>query len=187
MVLKWFTYENGMNIIVPLKCGTRWLEEKTNPIEIKEEWLNGNFQIKGFKQNTYWVYRDGKEHLESALKTEIRSFLEFDKIDTSIDTIVNSFLNGEGTHWSPNMFFEMYWYWNRNKFNIIELNNISCLFPNIEFDSLNYSFGNYIKTNNDTKTIIDMINKEDMDKMYDMVIKDTIYLNKILINQRDIL
>lgn len=187
MMLKRFTYENGLDIIVPLKCGTRWLEEKTNPIEIKHQWLNTGYKIKGFNQNTYWVYRDGKEHLESALKTEIRNFLEFETPNTSIDKIVNSFLNGTGTHWSPIMFSQMYWYWIRKKFNVIELNNISSLFPDIEFDSLNYSFGNYIKTSNDTKTIIDMVDKEDMDKMYDMVNEDTIYLNKILMNQRDIL
>lgn len=36
MNLKRFKYETGLDIIAPLKHGTRWLEEETNPIGIDE-------------------------------------------------------------------------------------------------------------------------------------------------------
>ncbi len=70
MVLKRFSYKNGLDIIAPCKCGTRWLERKTNPINIIG-YLHTDF-IQNINAQTYWVYRNGNEHLLSALKNEIR-------------------------------------------------------------------------------------------------------------------
>jgi hypothetical protein len=183
MVLKRFSYEGDVDILAPLKCGTRWLEEHTNPISIKEEWLGNNTKHK-FKENTYWVYRDGRNHLESALNTEIRNFLEFNTEGLTIETITTSYLAGDGTHWSPIIFLQMYRHWNRHRFKIIELKDLSNIFPDIEFDSSNYNFNDYKKSTNDKSIILELVDKLSMNKLYDMVECDMIYLNKILNKER---
>ena len=53
MNLKRFRYENGLDIIVPLKHGTRWLEEKTNPISIEE--IYSTKDVEAITKETYWV------------------------------------------------------------------------------------------------------------------------------------
>ena len=88
MVIKRFTYENGLDIIAPLKCGTRWLEEKTNPIKIEE--LSTLYKIEDITKNTYWIYRVGREHLVTALRTELRHAIEFQNYET--DLIVDGFI-----------------------------------------------------------------------------------------------
>ena len=182
MVLKRFTYENGLDIIAPLKCGTRWLEEKTNPIKIEELWFEELWlptnKIQRITKDTYWVYRDGKEHLLSALKTEIRGVIEFGGGD--IDAIINSFLNGTGTHWSPILFNYMYNHWNRIEFKVIELTYLSNLFTGISYDPMDYNFNHYNNSTDVTSTIIEMVNTDSLNKLYSMVENDKPYLTKIL-------
>jgi hypothetical protein len=180
MVLKRFRYENGLDIITPLKCGTRWLEEKTNPIKIEE--LSTIYKIQNITKDTYWVYRVGREHLVSALKTEIRNALEFGVDD--VDSIMSSFLNGIGTHWSPIIFEFMYSYWNRIEFNLIELNHLSNLFTDIPYDPNNYNMNHYHKSTDATSTIIEMVNTDSLNELYSMVENDKPYLTKMLNGER---
>jgi len=184
MVLKRFTYENGLDIIAPLKCGTRWLEEKTNPIKIEELWLPTN-QIQRITKDTYWVYRVGREHLESALKTEIMGSIEFN--DGDIDKIISSFLNGKGTHWSPIIFNYMYNHWNRVEFKVIELTHLSNLFTGIPYDPSEYNFNNYDKISNDMSNILKMVDTDSLNKLYDMVENDKPYLTKILNKEHNLI
>jgi hypothetical protein len=181
MVLKRFTYENGLDIIAPLKCGTRWLEEKTNPIKIEELWLPTN-KIQRITKDTYWVYRVGREHLVSALKTEIRGAIEFNNGD--VNQIISSFLNGTAGHWSPIIFEFMYSYWNRIEFNLIELNYLSNLFPGIPYDPNNYNMNYYHKSTDATSTIIEMVNTDSLNELYSMVENDKPYLTKMLNGER---
>jgi hypothetical protein len=178
MVLKRFKYENGLDIIAPLKCGTRWLENETNPISIEEMWSHHHLRINDLTKKTYWIYRNPEEHLISALKTEIRVAIEFGNSD--IDTIINSFLNATATHWSPILFQYMYNHWNRIEFNVIELTHLSNLFPGIPYDSNNYKMNNYHKTTYDTSEMLKMISKEDLNILYAMIEIDKPYLTKIL-------
>lgn len=177
MVIKRFTYENGLDIIAPLKCGTRWLEEKTNPIKIEELWLAAN-KIQNITKDTYWVYRVGREHLVSALRTEIRTSIEFNV--GNIDSIIDGFINGIGTHWSPELYKYMYSCWNRTEFNLIYLNDLSDLFIGIEYDSKNYDMYHYDKTKHTKDDIIKLVGSDRMDKLYELSNKDIIWLNKIL-------
>jgi len=176
VVIKRFTYENGLDIIVPLKCGIRWLEEKTNPIKIEE--LHTISKIKNITKDTYWVYRDGKEHLLSALKTEIRGVIEFKNGD--VNRIISSFLNGTGTHWSPIIFNYMYNHWNKVEFKLIDLNDLSNLFPGIPYDPNNYNFNHYQNSTDVTSTIIEMVDTDILKKLLVFVEKDKNYLNMIL-------
>ncbi len=181
MILKRFTYKNGLDIIAPLKCATRWLEEKTNPIKIEELWLPTD-KIQNITKDTYWVYRDGKKHLESALRTEIMGSIEFK--GKNLELVIDSFLNGTGTHWSPIIFKYMYNDWNRIKFNVIELNHLSNLFTGIPYDPSEYNFNNYHKISNNISTILKMVDTDSLNKLYNMVENDKPYLTKIL-NKED--
>ena len=177
MVLKRFTYENGLDIIAPLKCGTRWLEEKTNPIKIEELWLSVN-KIQNITKDTYWVYRVGREHLVTALRTEIRNAIEFQEDNT--DSIVDGFIKGIGTHWSPILFRYMYSYWNRIEFNVIELKDLSNLFVRVEYDSKNYDMSDYYKTKHTKEDIIELVGSTKMNELYELSDRDYKWLTKIL-------
>jgi hypothetical protein len=132
--LKRFIYEHGMDIIAPLKHGTRWLEEKTNASSILDYPLpnfTSNFNYV-FNENTYWIYRNPIDYLMSALKTEIRTSIEFDGDQT--EHIVEGFISGKGHHWSSNLYRVMYYYWKNNNIKPIHLSIISNLFsPETEF------------------------------------------------------
>jgi hypothetical protein len=183
MVLKRFTYENGLDIITPLKCGTRWLEEKTNPIKIEE--LSTLYKIQNITKDTYWVYRGGREHLVTALRTEIRTALEFGIDD--VDSILNSFLNGAAGHWSPILFRYMYSYWNRIKFNVIELNDLSNLFVGVEYDSKNYDMNHYTKTKHTKEDIIQLVGSTKMNILYEQSDRDSVWLTKILNKEHNLI
>jgi hypothetical protein len=176
MILKRFKYENGLDIIAPLKNGTRWLEEYTNPIKLEE--LSTIYKIKNITKDTYWVYRDGKKHLESALRTEIMGSIEFNNGD--VNQIISSFLNGTGTHWSPIIFNYMYNHWNRIEFKVIELNDLSNLFTGIPYDPSEYNFNNYDKISNDMPNILKIVDTDSLNELYSMVENDKPYLTKIL-------
>ena len=179
MVLKRFTYESGLDIIAPLKCGTRWLEEKTNPIKM-EEFNTINLMsnpITGVTNETYWIYRDSKDHLVSALRTEIRDAIEFRKENT--DSIIDEFIKGKGIHWSPELYRCMYSYWNSVELNLIHLKNLSNLFIGIEYDSKNYDMHHYDKTKHTKEDIVKLVGSIKMNELYKLLDKDIIWLDKI--------
>lgn len=159
MVFRRFTYENGLDIIAPLKCGTRWLEEWTNPIDIQ---TYGKIEELIPTPKTYWVYRSPDEHLISALHTEIRANVNINGLSqqSSIESVVESFLRGEGAHWSPTLFADMYPIHKRIKFKLIPLSNLSTLFS-LE---LKYSPDWYYD-----------VSKWDKDDIMDMIGKNTLY------------
>jgi|LauGreDrversion4_2_1035121.scaffolds.fasta_scaffold37394_3 hypothetical protein len=175
-----YFYENGLDIITPVKHGTRWLEEKTNPIQILGGPLYEENLIKTpITQNTYWVYRNSREHLISALKTEIRTSIEFGEDET--ERIVNLYLKNKGHHWSGNALFNLYKYWKEYSVIPIKLSEISSLFdPNLEFIRTEYEMRTYIKTDyDDNLFIINKVGKDRMELLYKMADDDSLWLEKV--------
>ena len=180
MNLKRFRYKTGLDIIVPLKHGTRWLEEKTNPISIEEIYsMKG---IQGITKETYWVYREPREHMVSALRTEIRIGIEFD--EDSKDVIIDKFKTDMGLHWSPTLYESLYQYWNEIGFNLIPLKDLSNSFIGIEFASKNYNMGNFVKAKHTTEDIIELIGSIELNELYKMCDKDELWLKRILNNEK---
>ena len=181
-----FKYEIAMDIVAPLKHGTRWLEEKTNPVSIiKYPSYNTTSSFDYvFNENTYWIYRNPIDYLMSALKTEIRTSIEFEEDQT--DYIVDSFISGNGHHWSSNLYLVMYYYWKNNNIKPIHLSNISNLFSSdIEFIKEEYEMNQYEKTKyQDDLFITNKIGKIRMKMLYDKMNQDSIWLDKILKNER---
>jgi hypothetical protein len=183
MVIKRFGYENGLNIIAPLKCGTRWLEEKTNPIKIEE--LSTIDKINGITKKTYWVYRDNREHLISALRTEIRNAIEFGENNTN--SIVDGFIKGTGTHWSTELYKFMYLHWNRVEFDLIHLNDLSNLFVGVEYIQENYDMNHYHKTKHTKEDIIELVDSTKINALYELSDIDYKWLIKILNKEHNLI
>jgi hypothetical protein len=181
MNFKRFRYRSGHDIIAPLKHGTRWLEEKTNPISIEEIYSIKN--IEGITKETYWVYREPKKHLVSALRTEIRVGIEFG--GDNKDTIINKFKTNNGLHWSSTLYESLYHlYWNNIGFNLIHLNDLSKLFIGIEYLSSGYDMSDYITAKHTTEDIVQLVGLMELSELYKMCDKDELWLKRILNNER---
>jgi hypothetical protein len=181
-----FRYENRMDIVAPLKHGTRWLEEKTNPsliIEYPVPTYTSNFDYV-FNENTYWVYRNPIDYLMSALKTDIRTSIEYDGDQT--DHIVEGFISDKSQHWNYNLNRIMYYYWKNSNIKPIHLSNISNLFsPETEFIKEEYEMNTYEKTKyQDDLFIINKVGKIRMKLLYEKMNQDSIWLDRILKNER---
>ena len=186
MVLKRFSYKNGLDIIAPCKCGTRWLERKTNPINIIG-YLHTDF-IQNINAQTYWVYRNGNEHLLSALKTEIRGSID-GAINDTLQDIISNFLKGgfTSTHWSADMYKQMYIHWKKVKFNLINLNNLSDLFENIDYNYSDYNLREYTKSPNTNEFIINVVGEANIKILNKMVSDDEVYLYYMLSNIKNLI
>ena len=180
MNLKRFRYENGLDIIVPLKHGTRWLEEKTNPISIEE--IYSTKDVEAITKETYWVYREPKKHMLSALRTEIRTGIEFN--GDSKDTIIDKFKTDKGLHWSPTLYESIYKQWDKIGFNLIHLKYLSNLFIDIEYDSNEYDFHNFKKAKHTTEDIIELVGSMELNTLYMMCDIDELWLKRILNNEK---
>lgn len=179
MNLKRFRYEDGLDIIAPLKHGTRWLEEKTNPISIEEIYSMHNIQ--GITKKTYWVYREPKEHMLSALRTEIRTGIEFN--GDNKDVVIDKFKTNMGLHWSPTLIECLYQYWNEIGLNLIHLKDLSNLFHDVEYLSNNYDMSNFIKAKHTIKDIIELVGT-DINDLYKLCDKEELWLKRILNDEK---
>lgn len=185
MIYLRYIYEDGLDIITPVKHGSRWLEEKTNPLKIIDTPLYDEQLIEiPITENTYWVYRDSREHLLSALKTEIRTAIEYNT-DTT-ENIVTKYLNGIGHHWSSTNLKTLYTYWKDYNVIPIKLSELSSLFDsNLEFKKYEYEMIGYRKTNyNDNDFILNQVGNDKMELLYKMADDDMVWLNKIINNEK---
>lgn len=180
MNFKRFKYESGLDIIAPLKHGTRWLEEKTNPISIEEIFEINNIGV--IEKETYWIYREPKKHLLSALRTEIRTGIEFDGDDK--DTIIDKFKTDMGLHWSPTLYKSVYQHWNRIEFNLIHLNDLSNLFPGVEYSPIGYDMSDFEKAKHTTEDIMELVGSTELGKLYKICEEDELWLKRILNNEK---
>jgi hypothetical protein len=181
MNFKRFRYSSGHDIIAPMKHGTRWLEGKTNPISIDE--IHSIKEIEGITKETYWIYREPKKHLVSALRTEIRSAIEYHEENT--DLIIDSFINDGSHHWSPTLYESLYHlYWNNIGFNLIHLKDLSKLFVGIKYLPSGYDMSDYITAKHTTEDIIKLVGLTKINELYKMCDKDELWLKRILNNER---
>ena len=136
MILKRYVYSSGLDIVAPLKCGTRWLEgfDTENRID------TFTFAVSELGNNvhsgTTFIWRPISDHVKSAIITELT-------LEPSLRKIIWNLESGECDHWYPHLYRELYPIWNRSGFRFWKLRNLSNLNPvanEMDFDSDSYLF-----------------------------------------------
>ena len=136
LLLKRYIYKTGLDIIAPLKCGTRWLEG----LDIENRVHTSDFKLSKLSENvhsgTTFVYRPVFEHMKSAILTELNMGLDLKGI---LIQLKSNTLN----HWNVNLYSRLYLLWEVHKFKFCNLKDLSHL---IESPTLmeTYEYGRYV-------------------------------------------
>jgi hypothetical protein len=121
MSYKRYTFKSGLDIIAPLKCGTRWLnefdiEERVDDIKfIDVEHISNHIHT-----GTTFIWRPVREHFISAIKTETVSWPNKDMLD-----IITEMEFGRCHHWHPHMYKKLYPLWLKFGFKFHKLRALS--------------------------------------------------------------
>jgi|688.fasta_scaffold420596_2 hypothetical protein len=148
MILKRYWYSGGFNITAPLKCGTRWLADYTEPLGFSK--YESHYELSklyvGKDKINYFLYREPSEHFITALHTEVLTYAREKNLESlNLKPIVDRFKINYGEHWSLNLWEKLYEdipNMERN-FDFVNLKNLSKLFNNKfphkkeEYDFLN--------------------------------------------------
>ena len=78
-------------------------------------------------------------------------------------------------------------YWNRIEFNVVELNHLSNLFIEVEYDSNNYDMNYYLKTKHTKEDIIELVGSTKMNELYELSDRDSVWLTKILNKEHNLI
>jgi len=182
MIFKKFNYENGMNLLVPAKCGTRYISQ-TKPKNVIEHINHGILsQFENLVDNkTKMIFRNPRELLVSGLHTE------FVWYGYTIDDLIIKFWKNELKHCSFNFWEYVYELWDINPFELIPLSDLSNLFDNVyvynkkDYDS--HDIKGYITKNE----LLDKIEFDVMEKIYDAVDIDFLWVKRMMNNERGLI
>lgn len=137
-IIKRYIYKSGLDIVAPLKCGTRWLEG----LDVENRISTFSFTIadlqKHIHSGTTFIWRPVKEHMVSALKTELVTCPEKTPFD-----VITEMESGICDHWYPYLYKELYTIWSQNPFRFHKLRALSSLTPNakeLEYSTTMYKF-----------------------------------------------
>jgi hypothetical protein len=177
-------------IIVPVKCGTRYLDKvwENERIELS------HVQYLRFPKVKYIVIREPMAHLKAAIHTQTVKFInEFGKRDIFLESL-NDFINPIGTtHWCVSFYEYLYYYRNRygEDVEIIKLENLTELLKklghDIEYVPEEYHFKKYkdwMSKDELFKLLMDMYPKE-VNLLLDKVKIQNEYYNKLINNEID--
>jgi len=150
--LKRYIWESGLDVIAPLKCGTRWLEELDvdnrihhSDIYIDFDYTSGVHPLH-LKENihigTTFIWRPVREHFLSAIKSELHLYPE-----KSILDIVIEIQSGTCDHWYPYLYKKLYPIWSSTPFRFHKLRALSLLNPSPEKSKWNSTmYDNHLLT-----------------------------------------
>jgi hypothetical protein len=184
------------DIIVPNKCGTRYLQEylllNTNT-ELHNGYYNNSIDIKyiwDFPKLNWIIIRHPEEYLESALKTDLLYVWSKENHNNKEELdIINKYINEGTSHYFNNLYKTFYsYYLNYTNVNFVNLKDLSdfCAhkFPNkqnYEYDSTKYNMmGKYYM---DEETITDYVKEfypTHWDSMQLNLKKEMFFYNKII-------
>jgi hypothetical protein len=124
MGLKRYIYKYGLDVIAPLKCGTRWLED----LDVDNRTHHSDFDVNSLKENvhsgTTFIWRPVREHFHSAIQTEWSI-----TPDEDVRNIIIALYRGECGHWHPHLYKELYPIWEKTGFRFHKLRALSELIP----------------------------------------------------------
>ena len=181
MVVKKFTYEDGMNILVPAKCGTRWVDANTNPKSTWDKIEHTNIITKNDLVNskTKMIFRNPHDALISGLHTEYVWF------GYTIKDLIDNFWENKFNHCSFDFWEHIYELWDLQPFELIPQSDLSKLFgfKKSDFNSSLYDshlMENYI-SKDELKQKIGIV---ELKKMYDVIDVDAMWLERMIKNER---
>ena len=131
-------------ILVPLKCGTRYLSKAYTFVHFNY------YEVTDFSNIEYLIIREPYELLKSALHTEFILYKEMYGFEIDFDNFLDELmLKNYCTHWEYYMYEQMYWiYFKSNKkIKVIHLSNLTDFMKqngyNMKYRKSNYDFHNY--------------------------------------------
>ena len=137
-ILKRYIFESGLDVIAPLKCGTRWLEG----LDVENHTHCYSFDVielsSHIHSGTTFIWRGVREHFLSAIKTELAIYPEKTPLD-----IATEMESGICDHWYPYLYKELYTLWSKTPFQFYKLRALSLLTPSaseMEYISTLYHF-----------------------------------------------
>jgi hypothetical protein len=184
MLVKKFTYEGGMNVLVPAKCGTRWVDANTNPKSTCDEIEHTKIiTIENLVDSkTKMIFRNPREALITGLHTE------YIWHNYSIKDLIDNFWKNKFTHCSFDLWEHIYELWDIQPFELIPQSELSELFgfKKYQLNRSLYDSSNlkgYI-TKEELKEKIGIVK---LKKMYDVIDTDTMWLERMIKNERGLI
>jgi hypothetical protein len=120
MSFKRYIFKSGLEIIAPLKCGTRWLDG----LDLENRIDTLAFPITEMEKNvhsgTTFIWRPVKEHFMSAIQTEF-----YLTSDAQIWDIINKMEDNSSGHWNPQLYKKLYPLWLKFGFKFYKLRALS--------------------------------------------------------------
>jgi len=181
MVVKKFVYEDGMNLLVPAKCGTRWVDGNTMPKSIINAIHHKEIiSVKNLVDSkTKMIFRNPHDALISGLHTEYVWF------GYTIKELIDNFWDNKFNHCSFDFWEHIYELWDLQPFELIPQSDLSELFgfKKSDFNSSLYDshlMENYI-SKDELKQKIGIV---ELKKMYDVIDVDAMWLERMIKNER---
>jgi hypothetical protein len=139
-MLKRYIFKSGLDIVAPLKCGTRWLDEFNieERIDMFELTSHNNELEEHIHSGTTFIWRPVREHFISAIQTEWKLIPNKDIWD-----IITEMEIGYTGHWESNLYKKLYPLWLKFDFKFYKLRALSQLTPTTsksKWNSSLYSF-----------------------------------------------
>jgi len=184
MVVKRFTYEDGMNLLVPAKCGTRWVDSNTSPKSIIDLIYHTEIMTeeKLVDSKTKMIFRNPHDALISGLHTEYVWFKH------SIEELINNFWENKFTHCSFDFWEHIYELWDIQPFELIPQSELSELFGKKKFDLNKSLYDSHLLENYITKDELkEKIGIAELKKMYDVIDEDAMWLERMIKNERGLI
>jgi exonuclease VII small subunit len=140
MALKRYIFKSELDIVAPLKCGTRWLDEFNieERIDMFELTSHNNELEEHIHSGTTFIWRPVREHFISAIQTEWKLTPNKDIWD-----IITEMEIGIIGHWETNLYKKLYPLWLKFGFKFYKLRALSQLTPTTsesKWNSSLYSF-----------------------------------------------
>ena len=181
MVVKRFTYENGMNILVPAKCGTRWVASNTHPTNIIDKIHHKEIiTIKNLVDSkTKMIFRNPHDALISGLHTD------YVWSNFTIEELIDNFWKNKLSHCSFDFWEHLYELWDIQPFEFIMQSDLSELFAKKKSD-LNTSLydSHQMERYISKDKLKEKIGIVELKKMYDVIDVDAMWLERMIKNER---
>jgi hypothetical protein len=181
MVVKKFTYEDGMNLLVPAKCGTRWVDGNTNPKSIINKIHHTEIiTIKNLVDSkTKMIFRNPHDALISGLHTE------YVWSNFTIEELIDNFWENKHSHCSFDFWEHIYELWDNDPFEFVMQSDLSELFKKKKSDLNTSLYDSHQMERYITKDKLkEKIGIVELKKMLDVIDEDVLWLERMIKNER---